>query len=177
MTWLLAVEEDLKLLPPMDELIIGSISFLLLLTAMYFVVFPKLKAGLAKRSTAIQGKLEDAERTKVEADNVLDEYRKQLADARNEVQKIIDEGRKTADALRAELVAKAEAEAQQIAHRAAAEVAGERDRAISELRQTVGELSLDIATRVIGKELTSKDVHKELVDQAIREISSQSGNN
>lgn len=176
-TVLLAVEEELKLLPAMTELVWGSLMFALLFVLLKVLAFPKLKAGLADRSSKIQGQLEEAERTKRDADQLAEQYKQQLADARVEVSKIIEEGRKTADALKVELVAKAEAEAAGIVERARGEVAGERDRAIAELRSTVGTLSLDIASRVIGKELSGGDAHSALVDQAIAQIASTNRNN
>lgn len=176
-TILLAVEKELKLLPAPTELIWGSLMFLALFGLLSVLVFPKLKTGLAERSGKIQGQLEDAERTKREAQELADSYKQQLADARSEVSKIIEEGRRTADAMKAEMLAKAEAEAAAIVERARGEVAGERDRALAELQTTVGTLSLDIASRVIGKELSGGDAHSALVDQAIAQIASMNGNN
>ncbi|HVL33971.1 MAG TPA: F0F1 ATP synthase subunit B [Actinomycetota bacterium] len=178
---LLAAAEEpvppLKILPAADELIWGSIAFFLLLIALLKFVFPKAKAALAERTAKIQGQVEEAERTKREADQVLEQYRQQLADARSEVAKIIDEGKKTADSLRAELVAKAEKEAQDIVSRARADVAGERDRVMAELRSTLGDLSIQLASRVIEKELASSDTARALVDRAISDLSRSSGSN
>jgi len=174
---LAATEEALELLPAFDELLWGSLMFAVLFTVLAVFVFPKAKKGMAARAAKIQGQIEDADRVKQEADQVLATYRTQLADARTEVSRIIEEGRKTADAVKAELVAKAEAEAAAIIERARTEAAGERDRAIAELRGTVGTISLDIAAKVIGKELASGDTHKQLVDQAISALTRASGNN
>lgn len=173
---LAAGDEALKLLPATDELIWGSAAFLVLFLLLSKLAFPKLKAGLAERSAKIQGQLEEAERTKLEADKVLEQYRQQVADARNEAAKIVEEGRKAAEAVRAELVAKAQAEADQIIERARTDAAGERDRAIAELKSTVGTLSLSIASKVISKELSSNDAHKQLVDSAIGELAKAKGN-
>jgi F-type H+-transporting ATPase subunit b len=176
-TLLLAAEEELELLPATDELLWGSVFFAILFIALAKFVFPKAKKGMAARAAKIHGQIEDADRVKREADDVLATYRTQLADARTEVSRIIDEGRKTADLLRAELTAKAEQEANAIVERARGEVAGERDRAVAELRATVGSISLDIAAKVIGKELSTGDAHKELVDRAISQLSQTSRNN
>ncbi|MFP5225580.1 MAG: F0F1 ATP synthase subunit B [Actinomycetota bacterium] len=173
----LAAEEELKLLPATTELVWGSLMFLALFALLSVLVFPKLKAGLAERSSKIQGQLEEAERTKQDAESLAENYKQQLAEARAESQKIVEEGRKTAEAVKAEIVAKAETEAAAIVERARAEVAGERERAIAELKGTVGTLSLDIASRVIGKELSGDEAHSSLVDQAISQIASSNGNN
>lgn len=170
-----AGESSLKVLPAPDELLWGSIAFLLVVLALLKFAFPRMNAALQERTRRIQGQIEDAERTKREADQVLAEYRAKLNEARAEVQRIIDEGKKTAESLRADIVAKAETEAREIVARAQADVAGERDRAIQSLRETLGDLSVQLAARVIEKELRSTDEHRALVDRAIAELAT-SGN-
>lgn len=168
-------EESLEVLPAPDELLWGSLAFGILAILMIKFVFPKLRQALEERSQKIQGQIEEAERVKREADQVLEQYRTQLAEARAEVQKIIEEGKRTADALRQDLVAKAEQQAQEIVAKAQADVAGERDRAMQQLRTTLGELSIQLASRVIEKELSGSEAHRALVDRAITEVAG-SGN-
>jgi F-type H+-transporting ATPase subunit b len=170
-TVIAATSEDLKVLPSGEEILFGAIAFLLLVYVLTKYVFPRLNTALQDRTKRIQGQLEEAERTKREADQVLEQYRAQLAEARAEVQKIIDEGKRTAEALRTDLVAKAERDAQEIVQRAQADVAGERDRVMQQLRQTVGELSLVLASRVIEQDLRNGDAARALVDKAIEELS------
>jgi len=167
---LAADSTDLRILPHTDELVLATIAFGILVFFLVKKVFPRVKKGLEDRTAKIQGQLEEAERTKREADQVLEQYRAQLAGARAEVQKVIDEGKRTADALRADLVAKAESEAQEIVRRAQADVAGERDRAIHQLKQTMGELSIELAARIIEQDLKNNDAARSLVDKAIQEL-------
>lgn len=174
--FILAAEEELKLLPASSELLWGSLMFLMLFIGLSVFVFPKVNKGLKLRASKIQGQLEEAEGVKLQADQVLTQYRQQVADARTEAGQIVEEGRKAAEAVRAELIAKAQAEADAIVERARGEVAGERERAIAELKATLGTLSLDIASKVISKELTAGDTHRTLVDAAISELSRAKGN-
>ena len=97
---MLADSGDLRILPHTDELILATIAFGILVVFLLKAVFPRLKKALEDRTAKIQGQLEEAERTKREADQVLEQYRQQLAGARAEVQKLIDEGKRTADSLR-----------------------------------------------------------------------------
>lgn len=161
---------ELKVTPAPDELLWGSIAFFIVLGLLLWKVFPRLQVGLAERTRRIQGQLEEAERVKREADQVLEQYRAQLADARAEVQRIIDEGKRTAEALKADIVAKAEAESREIVQRAQADVAGERDRAMASLRDTLRDLSIELASRVIEKELSTSEAHRGMVDRAIDEL-------
>ena len=169
---LAAESTDLRILPHTDELILATIAFGILVAFLVKKVFPRVKKALEDRTAKIQGQLEEAERTKREADQLLEQYRAQLAGGRAEVQKIIDEGKRTADALRAELVSKAEQEAQEIVRRAQADVAGERDRAIQELQRTLGELSIELAARIIEQDLKNNEAARSLVDKAIQDLAS-----
>jgi F-type H+-transporting ATPase subunit b len=170
-----ATEKSLEVLPDADELLFGSIFFFILLLGLAKLVFPKLREVLANRTAKIQGQLEEAERTKRDADQLLEQYRAQLADARNEVARIVEEGKRTAEALRADLVRKAEQEAQDIVARARTEASGERDRAMAELRSTVGDLSLTLASRVIESELSNPEAQRSMVDRAIAELAGSNG--
>lgn len=170
-------ETGLEVLPDTVELVAGAVFFLILVLTFVKLVGPKIRKTFEMRTQRIQGQLEEAERTKLEADRVLEEYRAKLTDARNEVARIIEEGRKTADSLRADLVAKAEAEAREIVARAQADVAGERDRAVAQLRDTLADLSIQLASRVIERELSSSEAHRALVDQAIADLARGNGRN
>ena len=167
---MLADSTDLRILPHTDELILATVAFGILVVFLLKKVFPRLKQALEDRTAKIQGQLEEAERTKREADQVLEQYRQQLAGARAEVQKLIDEGKRTADSLRADLVAKAEQEAQEIVRRAQADVAGERDRAMQQLQGVIGDLSIELAARVIEQDLRNDAAARSLVDKAIEEL-------
>ena len=168
----LAAESDTQfILPHADELIWGSIAFVLLFVALSIFAFPKLKQTMAARTERIKGQLEAADKAKSDADAVLDQYRAQLADARSEANRIIDEAKKTAESLRRDLVAKAEEEAAEIVTRARAEVGSERDRAMVQLRTSVASLTISVAEKVIGRELQNDAAQRTFVDQTIAELS------
>src|SRR2546421_856394 len=164
---LAADNSELRITPHADELILAAIAFGILVVFLVKKVFRRLQKAMEERTKKIQGQREEAERPKREADEVLEQYRAQLAGARAEVKKIIDEGKRTADALRADLTAKAEQQAQEIVARAQADVASERDRAMQQLRTTLGDLSIQLASKVIERELQQPDTARALVDRAI----------
>ena len=166
-----AISESGKelLYPKASELILGAVAFFILLAFMYRWVVPRANQMLEQRRQKIQGELEKAEQAKGEADKLLEDYREQLANARGEANRIIEEARKTADALRTDLEAKAQEESRQIVERAQEEIRAERDRVFQELKAQVGELSLTLASRVVGESL-DRDRHLRLVDEYIREL-------
>jgi F-type H+-transporting ATPase subunit b len=173
-----AISESGKdlLYPKASELLLGAVAFFILFAFMWKWVFPRLNQMLEARREKIQGDLEKAEAARSEADHMLQDYRTQLAGAREEANRIIEEARKTADSVRQDLTRKAEQESQGIVARAQDEIRAERDRVFQELRSQVAELSLALAGRVVGESLDS-DRHRRLVDQYIDELAATGRSN
>ncbi len=167
---MLAISQDVKhLLPTGSELILGTICFLLLLVFFWKWALPRVNKVLDERREKIVGEMERAEQTRREAAQLLDDYRAQLANAREDANRIIEEARKTADQLRRDLSGKAEEDAQSLLLRAQAEIRAERDRVFRELKGQVGEISVELAGRVIGETLDAKR-HEKLIDDYIAEV-------
>jgi F-type H+-transporting ATPase subunit b len=162
-------EEHNPILPETDELIFGALAFLAVFLVLARFAFPRINQGLKQRTNRIKEDLEKAEATRNEAQEILERYENQLQEARGEANRIIEESRKTADSMRRELLARAEDEANQLVSRAQEEIRGERDRAFGELRRQVGELSVELASRVVGSEL-DKQKQMRLVDGYIDEL-------
>ena len=165
------ISEAKDLYPAAGELIIGLIAFAVLFFFTWKFVIPSFKKVLDERREKIQGEMERAEATRREADQLQEEYRSQLAGARDEANRIIEEARTTADQLRRDLQAKAEEEAQGIVARAQEEIRAERDRVFQELRAQVGSIAVEIAARVVGQSLDEK-THQRLIDEYIDQVAS-----
>ena len=163
------VNDAADLYPHWEELVVGALAFAILFFFMWKWVFPRVNTLLEERRTKIQGELEKAEETRRQADTELADYRKQLANAREESNGIIEEARRTAEQLRAEIAAKAEREAETTVARAQEEIRAERDRVFQQLRSEVAELAVGLAGRVVGESLDPK-VHERLIDQYIDEV-------
>ncbi|MCL6451883.1 MAG: F0F1 ATP synthase subunit B, partial [Acetobacteraceae bacterium] len=141
------------ILPDPAEMIFGTLAFLIVFGVLARYAFPALNRILAERAARIQGEMERAEAARTEADRVLAEYREQLAGAREEANRIIEEARRTAEQLRRDLQAKAEQEAQATVARAQEEIRAERDRVFDELRAQVADIAVELAGRVVGQAL------------------------
>src|SRR5205807_3500301 len=96
------------ILPATNELIWGAISFVLLFFLMSKFAYPALKKGMDGRAEKIRGSIDEAERARGEAQQILDQYQRQLADAKSEAGRIIEEARQAADKLRQDLKRQAE---------------------------------------------------------------------
>jgi F-type H+-transporting ATPase subunit b len=162
-------EEHNPILPEADELIFGSLAFLLVFLILARYAFPRINQGLKQRQDKIRGDLEGAENARREAESSLQQYRQQLQEARAEAGKIVEESRKTAEQMRRDLLVKAEDDSRQIVAKAQEEIRAERDRAKEELRQTLAEVSVDLAARVVGESL-DKERQLRLVDEYIDEV-------
>ncbi len=162
------------LYPHWGELIVGVIAFAILFFFMKKWVLPRVNTLLEERRQKIQGELENAEHTRGEADQILQEYRQQLAGAREESGRIIEETRRTAEQLRKDMLAKAEEESQGIVARAQDEIRAERDRVFQELRTQIGEIAVELAARIVGQSL-DESAHQRLIDEYIDEVAG-SGN-
>jgi F-type H+-transporting ATPase subunit b len=163
------VNEPEDLYPRADELIVGALAFAVLFFFTWKWVLPRLGRLLDERRQRIQADLEGAEEARREAESALQRYEEQLKEARAESGKIIDEARKTAEKMRKDLLAKAEDDARQMVGKAQDEIRAERDRAFQDLRRQVGELSVELAERVVGQEL-NKERQLKLVDGYIDEL-------
>jgi F-type H+-transporting ATPase subunit b len=169
-----AAQEESRnpILPAVNELVWGTIAFLILLFVMYRTVFPSVNKALADRRANIEGKLEQAERERSEADQLLEQYRRRLRDAEDETQRILDEARANAERVRRDLLARAETDAGRELDRARQAIRAERDQAIRQLRNEVGTLAVELATRVVGDSL-DRDRQLRLVDEYIDELGNQ----
>ena len=160
------VNDAADLYPHWEELVVGALAFAILFFFMWKWVFPRVNTLLEERRSKIQGELEKAEETRRQADTELADYRKQLANAREESNEIIEEARRTAERLRAEIAAKAEREAETTVARAQEEIRAERDRVFQELRSEVAEICVDLAARVVGESL-DPNAHARMIDEYI----------
>ncbi len=158
------------ILPAAAELFYGALSFAIVYFLLSKYAFPKINEMLDERSHAIQGKMEEADVRLREAEQSKADYQAQIGDAKGEANRIIEEAKTTAESLRRDIVAKAEAEAQAIVSRAQNEVAAERDRALQEMRGEVGQLSVQLASKIVEREL-DPSTHQHLVDEYIQQLS------
>ena len=157
------------ILPATAELVYGAIAFAIVLWLMAKYAFPKLGELLDERREAIQGQMEAAERAKQDAAAEREAFQAQLADAKGEANRVIEEAKETAEQVRRDIIAKAEAEAEATKARAQSEIEAERERLIGELRTEVGQVAVALASKIVDRELDA-DAHQDLVDEYINSL-------
>ena len=145
------------------------ISFFILLILLKKVAFPPILKGMKKREETIKQQLEEAQKTKKDAENLLEGYKRQLAEARSEAQKIINEGKSLGENIRKEVVQKAQEESNQIVKRAQEEIELQKQKAILELQEKIADLSIMAATKIINKSLNTED-NRRLVEEYVSKV-------
>jgi F-type H+-transporting ATPase subunit b len=164
-----AEEQKNILLPAMGELIAGTLGFLVVMGFMARYAWPRIKQTLQERTDNIEGKLEQAERDRRQAEELLARRREQLDRARDEAADIVEEGRRRGEGARRDIITKAERDAERIIARGEETVAAERERAMAEVRQDVGQLAVQLAGRIIGENLNQQR-QQALLDRVIGEL-------
>jgi len=170
MNLVLAAEPSgIELLPATPELIWGLFAFIVLFLVMRKLVFPSLEATLDERRSLIEGKMEDADAKLVEMEEAKRAFEASLGDARGEAGRILEEAKSAAETTRETILEGAREEAQRIIERANADANAERIRLLEELRGQVGALSVQLAERIVERELDAS-THSGLVDEYIQRL-------
>jgi F-type H+-transporting ATPase subunit b len=157
------------ILPATNELIWGALSFVILFFLLSRFAYPSLKKGMENRAEKIRTSIDEADRAKSEAQRILDEYQRQLADARSESARIIEEARQAADRLRQDLKRQAETEVADLRARAKEDIQAQVQRAMADLQARVGELAIELAEKVVERSL-DRETNMALIENYINQV-------
>ena len=164
-------EADINpLIPVWQEIVLGVIAFGLLCFVLMKFVFPMMEKTFAARVDAIEGGLKRAETAQAEANQLLEQYRAQLAEARTEAARIRDEARADAEGIRQDVLAKAREESDRIIAAGNEQLVAQRESIVRDLRSEVGTLAVDLASRIVGESLADEARSRGTVDRFIREL-------
>jgi F-type H+-transporting ATPase subunit b len=155
------------------------VTFFILLFLLYRYVYPPIRDQVQRRQSEIEQAIDEAQKTRSEARELLAEYRRQIEEARGEARRILDEARKQGEAQRERTKQEAREEGERIIRRAREEIERERDSALREVRREVADMVIVASERVIGREL-DPDGHERLISEALdsleREVAGTPGN-
>jgi len=159
------------ILPATNELIWGGIAFVILFFLLAKFAYPGIKKGMDDRSEKIRTSIDEAEHAKSEASRILEEYQRQLNDARSESARIIEEARQAADRLRQDLKRQAETEVSELRARAQEDIQAQVQRAMADLQARVGELAIELAEKVVERSL-DRETNMQLIENYINQVGS-----
>ena len=138
------------------------------------VIFKKfllqpIKQVIADRKAKADSEIADAQKLRTEAEAMKAEYEQNLQNARTEANQIVAAAQKTATARSEEIVGEARAQAAALKQKAEADIAQERKKAVNEVKDEIGGIAMEIASKVVEREISEKD-HKDLIDEFIKNV-------
>ena len=139
---------------------------------MYLVkrfLFKPINEVLEKRRQLADQEIRDARQAQQEADDLKEKYEDSLGQAQAEASRIVSSAQKEAENKAETLIKQAESAAAGIKAKAEADIAQEKRRAINEAKDEIGSLAMDIAGKVVEKEIREAD-HKKLIDDFINKV-------
>lgn len=153
---------------------VGNALWTLVIFALVVLVLGKfawspILALLQEREDFIRKSLSDAKHDREEAEARLKEYGVKLQTARAEAATMIDEARRDAERLREDLRQRARAEADTVVRNAERQIELQTQRAIQQIRAEAVDLSVTIASKIIGRNLSKED-NERLIDEALRQV-------
>ena len=138
------------------------------------VIFKKfllkpIKQVIADRKAKADSEIADAQKLRTEAEAMKAEYERNLQNARTEANQIVATAQKTATARSEEIVGEARAQAAALKQKAEADIAQEHKKAVNEVKDEIGGIAMEIASKVVEREISEKD-HKDLIDEFIKNV-------
>lgn len=162
--------EHNPILPLWQEIVVGTVAFAILCFMLMKYVFPRMEQTFQARVDAIEGGIKRAEAAQAEANQLLEQYRAQLAEARTDAAKIRDDARADAEGIRQDVLAKAREESDRIIAAGKEQLAAERATIVRELRTEVGTIAVDLAGRIVGESLADEARRRGTVERFLAEL-------
>ena len=147
------------------------LNFVILLVLLYGLLWQPLVTFLDKRRAEIRQEIESARQTNAKAQQALTDYEARLASARAERQSLIEDGKREGRREREAIVDQARGQAERLLGNARQEAAAEVEHAREALRHEVGGLSVQVAQRILEREIEDAD-HQAMIDDLVKDIES-----
>jgi F-type H+-transporting ATPase subunit b len=160
-------------IPSIKQAIAPAIATILVFLVVLFVlstqVWPKIAKGLADREGKIRAEIKNAEDARRQAKDALDQYQQNLAEARAEANKMIEQARQQQAALSAELKAKADLELTGMREKAMRDIDAAKRAALAEIYAESSALATTLAGKILRREIGHGD-NQRLVDESLAEL-------
>lgn len=151
------------------------LSFAILYWLLNKYAFGKLFAVMEQRRELVIGQLEEAKKTREQANVYVEEQKEALKQARQEAFEIIEQSKHSSNKQAKDLLEQAKVDAVRLKTEAVRDIESERNKAVEALRGEIGAFSVDIASKLIQREVETNPAEQEkLVDQYLKEVGSKS---
>ena len=150
----------------LGDIIVTVVIFLILLVLLKKFAWGPLMGVMDQRAELIATEIEQAEKSRVESKELLEEQRNLLKEARSDAQAIVENAREQGESQREEIVKVARNEVARLKEEATLEIASEREKAVAAVREEFVSLSVLAASKVLGKEVSEED-NRALIEETI----------
>lgn len=147
-----------------------SLVFIIVLIILRRVAWKPILTAVSEREESIENALSSAEKAREEVANMKADNERILNEARAERDAILKEAREMKDSIVTEAKAKATEEGDKMITAAQEAIHNQKQAAITELKNQVAALSIEIAEKILRQQLADKDSQKEMVDKMLKEI-------
>jgi F-type H+-transporting ATPase subunit b len=155
--------------PNVGLMIWTLLAFLVAMFILRKYAWPAITDALDKRQRAIEESIEVAEHTRTEAQQLLQEYRERLREARHQADEIVARARKAGEVHEREALEKAKVQREELLAQTRRDIEAETRRAIQEIRNEVADLTVLATEKVTRKALSAED-QRRLVQEALGEL-------
>jgi len=156
--------------PDLGLILWTTVIFLLFWWIMGKMAFGPIASALKTRESDIQDALNEAKKAKEEMSNLKAENEKLLVQAREERATMLKEAKESGVQIVNDAKEKAKTESQKIMTDAKNEIENEKNAALTEVKNKVGNMALDIAEKVLKKELKGNPEQESFVNQLVDDI-------
>jgi len=156
--------------PQLGLLFWQTVLFLLLLFILTKFAWKPIMASLREREDSIESALRMADQAKIEMQQLKAGNEKLLAEARQERDRMMQEATVMVNQFRETEKAKAVEEANRITQQAREAIQQEKNAALAEVKNTAAQLSVDIAERILRRELAEPAAQTQLVDSYLKDV-------
>lgn len=162
-------------IPIWQEIVVGSIAFVILCVVLMKFVFPRMEETFRARVDAIEGGIKRAEERQAEAQALFEQYRQQLAEARTEAAMIRDQARADANGIREDILAHAREESDRIIAAGREQLDAQRTTIVREIRVQLGEMAVELASKIVGESLADEARRRGTIDRFLTELETSGG--
>lgn len=155
--------------PGIGLMIWTLVAFVITMWVLSKFAFPRISQALEERAERVNRNIDESERLRAEADELLTEYRERLKEAREQAEDIVARARKASEAAKAEAAADGKAKHDELVAAARKDIEAETRRSLEQIRKQVADLTV-LATEKVARKSLSPEDQKRLVEEALGEV-------
>ncbi|MFL6174505.1 MAG: F0F1 ATP synthase subunit B [Marmoricola sp.] len=162
-------------LVPNGTFVVELIAFAIMFFIIARYIVPPINKAMTARQDAIREQFAELDDAKAKAHSAEDEFKAQIADARQEAARIREEAREQGAAIVAEMREQAQAEAARIVEHGHTQIEADRQAAVTSLRNEVGSMATELASRIVGESLEDQARQSRVVERFLDELDAGAG--